>query len=152
MATTRKTAAPKSAPAPEPVAVDELSEVAPARERIPVLPDPDPKAKTAKDTKPKYYVIGNKFYAQMEDGWELVAPIKLSYRTVKTLQAIGSDDDATGELEQIVELFRLLGDGETVEKLMDADFGDALAAAMAYFQAWEEKNEVLLGERPRSSR
>lgn len=152
MATTRKTAAPKIAPTPEPVEVDELPEPAPVRERIPVLDDPNPEAKTGTGTKPRYYVIGNTFYAQMEDGWELQAPIKLSVRTVKALQSFGSDDDANAELDQIVELFRLLGDEATVDKLMDADFADSMSAALAYFQAWEEKNEVRLGELRRSSR
>lgn len=101
-----------------------------------------------KGTKPKYFVAGNTFYAQMEDGWELAAPIKLSVRTVRTLRDMGEED----ELDQLVKLFELLGDPDTVEKLIDADFLDATEAALKYFQAWEEKNEARLGELQRSSR
>lgn len=116
----------------------------PKREPLQVFDKPPTAAK-----KPKYFVAGTTFYAQMDDGWELSVPIKLSARTVRDLQSIGGDGD---ELEQLVKLFELLGNQETVERLLDADFVDAMEAALRYFQAWEEKNEARLGELLRSSR
>ena len=112
------------------------------REPIPVF-DAAPK------TKPKYFVAGTTFFAQMEDGWELAAPIKLSVRTLKKIQ---SATDEADELDQLIMLFTLLGDEETVEKLQDNDFVDAMETALKYFQAWEEKNEARLGKLSRSSR
>lgn len=116
---------------------------APKREPLPVYDAVPTKAK-----KPKYFVAGTMFYAQMDDGWELSAPIKLSARTVRDMQSIGADAD---ELDQLVKLFELLGNQETVEKLLDNDFVDSMEAALRYFQAWEEKNEARLGELLRSS-
>ena len=117
--------------------------IVPEREPLPVFDTVPSKAK-----KPKYFVAGTTFYAQMDDGWELAAPIKLSTRTVRQLRAIGDDAD---ELDQLVKLFELLGDEQVVERLLDADFIDATEAALRYFQAWEEKNEARLGELLRSS-
>lgn len=114
----------------------------PQRTPIPVVDTIPTKAK-----KPKYFVAGNTFYAQMEDGWELAVPIKLSVRTVRDLRDMDDDE----ELDQLVKLFEILGDGDTVEKLIDGDFLDATEAALKYFQAWEEKNEARLGELLRSS-
>jgi len=126
----------------EDLVTPDAAEDAPKREPLPVFENPPAKGK-----KPKYFVAGATFYAQMDDGWELAAPIKLSARTVRDMQSIGDAD----ELEQMVKLFTILGDDATVERLLDADFVDAMEAALRYFQAWEEKNEARLGELLRSS-
>lgn len=115
----------------------------PKRDPIPVLSEPP-----TVGVKPKYFVAGTTFFAQMEDGWELSAPVKLSTRMVRQLRSF---EDEADELEQLVKLFQLLGNEETVERLLDADFVDAMETALRYFQAWEEKNEVRLGELRRSS-
>lgn len=115
---------------------------APTPAPIPVF-DKEP----AKGTKPKYFVAGTTFYAQM-DGWELKVPVKLSGRTVKTLRDTVGDED---EFDQLVQLFGILGDEHTVERLLDEDFLDATEAAIMFFRAWQEKNEARLGELSRSS-
>ena len=100
--------------------------------------------------KPKYFVAGTTFYAQMEDGWELAAPIKLSGRTVRKLRD-ATAEKGLDEFDQLIMLFELLGDADVVERLLDNDFVDSTETALKYFQAWEEKNEVRLGELQRSS-
>lgn len=122
--------------------IDETAPETPEVDPIPVLDKVPAK-------KPKYFVAGTTFYAQMDDGWELAAPVKLSTRTVKKLRDTDTNMD---ELDQLVMLFQLLGDETVVEQLLDADFIDATEAALKYFQAWEEKNEARLGELQRSSR
>ena len=128
-----------------------MSEAAttPTPEEAAAPADPIPVFDAEPVKKPKYFVAGNTFFAQMEDGWELQAPVKLSVRNVKKIQSLDPDAD---ELDQLVRLFELLGNTEVVDKLMDADFLDSMQTAMAYFQAWEEKNEARLGELQRSSR
>lgn len=120
-----------------------LPDEAPEVQPIPVLEKVPAK-------KPKYFVAGNTFYAQMEDGWELVAPIKLSGRTVRKLRD-ATEEKGLDEFDQLIMLFELLGDAEIVEKLLDNDFVDSTDTALKYFQAWEEKNEARLGELQRSS-
>jgi hypothetical protein len=116
-------------------------------EQVETKRDPIPVVEKIPSKKPKYFVAGTTFYAQMDDGWELAAPVKLSTRNVKKLR---ESDDGADELDQLVKLFEILGDAETVEKLLDADFVDATETALRYFQAWEEKNEARLGELSRS--
>lgn len=116
--------------------------VKPEREPIPVFEETP-----TKRPKPKYFVAGSTFFAQMSD-WELKVPVKLSARTVKTLRDTVGDED---EFDQLVRLFGILGDETTVERLLDEDFIDATEAAIAFFQAWQEKNEARLGELSRSS-
>lgn len=106
---------------------------------------------TVPRTKPKYFVAGTTFFAQMEDGWELAAPIKLSGRNVRELRN-ATDEGDLDEFDQLVKLFELLGDSDVVERLLDNDFVDSTETALKYFQAWEEKNEARLGELSRSSR
>lgn len=142
--TTAKKPAPKTEAAPTAVVEAEIVEEDQAVEPIPVFED-------VPSTKPKYFVAGATFYAQMEDGWELAAPVKLSGRTVKKLRD-ATAAEGLDEFDQLVMLFELLGNADTVEALLDNDFVDSTETALRYFQAWEEKNEVRLGELSRSSR
>lgn len=113
--------------------------------------EPIPVFDSTPTTKPKYFVAGTTFYAQMEDGWELEAPIKLSGRNVRKLRD-ATAEQGLDEFDQLVMLFELLGNAEVVDRLLDNDFVDSTEAALKYFQAWEEKNEARLGELSRSSR
>lgn len=137
----------------EPVALPSRAEL--RREQEDAAPvesgrEPLPIFETPPSIKPKYFVAGSTFFAQMEDGWELAVPIKLSTKMVRSLRDFGNE--SSDELDQLLELFRMLGNESVVERLEENDFLDSMEAAMKYFQAWEEKNEARLGELQRSSR
>lgn len=109
-------------------------------EPIPVLTTV-PKAK-----KPPYFVAGDHFFAQSEEG-EIKIPLRFKTKLIRTITRGGDTDEA----EQLFMLVEGLGDKATSEKLDELDFLDTTEIALRFFQAWEEKNEARLGELRRSS-
>lgn len=123
---TKKTAA-------QPAEIDE----APEAEPVPVLERIPAK-------KPKYFVAGDRFYAQTDDG-ELQVPLRFKTKLVRAIR------DLDDELDQLFALLEGLGDKSTAEALDELDIFETTEIAEKYFQAWQEKNEARLGEAQRSS-
>lgn len=95
--------------------------------------------------KPKYFVAGDRFYAQTDDG-ELQVPLRFKTKLVRAIR------DLDDELDQLFALLEGLGDKDTAAALDELDIFETTEIAEKYFQAWQEKNEARLGESQRSSR
>jgi len=98
-------------------------------------------------SKPRFLVVGTTFIAQTSDG-ELRIPVRIKTKHIRTIKMGASVD----EIDQLNDLLALLGDTATVERLDELDFFETLEIATAFFQAWQDRNEVSLGESQRSSR
>lgn len=108
-------------------------------------PEPTPIPVLAKvpAKKPKYFVAGDTFYAQTDDG-ERRIPLRFKTKLMRAINA------ADSEVDQLFALLSGLGDQATADALDELDIFDATDLAAAYFQAWQEKNEARLGEAQRS--
>jgi hypothetical protein len=113
---------------PDETTEDETPEVP----KVPVLD-----ARPAKTKIPRYMVVGGVFYAQTEDG---EVAIKLKFKT-GLLRAIPKDAG-------VEEQFRgLVADRpELLEQLDEIDHAEYTALVFKVVQAYNEKQEALLGE------
>ncbi len=93
--------------------------------------------------KPRFFVAGDAFFAQTDDG-ELKIPLRFKTKLLRSIR------DAGDELDQLFALLDGLGDAATAEALDELDIFETTEIATTYFQAWQEKNEARLGELSRS--
>ncbi|WP_137843861.1 hypothetical protein [Microbacterium sp. 2FI] len=111
----------------------------PERDPIPVF-DEDPGA-----DRPTFYVVGEEFHAVTSDGL-LVVPMR--FKTSVFKQVLRAEGD---NLELFLILIDGIGDEDTIAQIDELDIFESVAIAMAYFQAWREKQQASVGEAQRSS-
>lgn len=94
--------------------------------------------------KPQYMVVGEKFFAQSEQG-EVCLPMHFKTKQFRTMPP---------DLELLGQLWHLIdGDTKTQEQLDELDIEDARDIARKFFQAYTERQAVRrLGESRSSSR
>ncbi|WP_431800320.1 hypothetical protein [Microbacterium kunmingense] len=112
----------------------------------PETPDPEVPVFDAPPTvKPEFFVAGNTFYAQTENG-ELAIPLRFKTRLIRELRDVEGD-----ELDQMFILLDRLNDQATADALDELDIFDTTRVVGQFFKAWREKQQASVGEAQRSS-
>lgn len=99
----------------------------------------------APTVKPQFFVAGNTFYAQTENG-ELAIPLRFKTKLIRELRDVEGD-----EIDQMFALLEKLNDKATADALDELDIFETGRIVRTFFRAWQEKNRASLGEAQRSS-
>lgn len=96
-------------------------------------------------TKPPFYVVGDTFHAETENG-DLALPLRFKTKLVRAIRDVEGD-----EVDMMFALLDGIGDQDTAAALDELDIFESSRIAGTFFRAWREKQQASVGEAQRSS-